>query len=118
MKILDNKILKDKYDVIVVGAGNGGLTAAAMLANRGVDVLVIEQHYIPGGCVTSLRRKDITCDIGAAILFGFADVGYNPHTYIMNELKEPIDMVLHDSVFTMYWQDKKVVFFKIIPSKV
>ncbi|NVM30850.1 MAG: FAD-dependent oxidoreductase, partial [Candidatus Helarchaeota archaeon] len=114
MKILDNKIIKDKYDVIVIGAGNGGLTAAAMLANRGVDVLVIEQHYIPGGCVTALRRQDCTCDIGAAILIGFTPDGcYNPHHYIHNELEEPIDMVLHDSTFCMEWgKGKRVIFWK------
>ena len=112
MKILENGIIKDKYDVIVIGAGNGGLTAAALLAKRGVDVLVIEQHYIPGGAVTALRRQDITCDIGAAILFGFTPESYNPHYYIMNELEEPIDMVWHESVFSMYWGDKKVTFWR------
>ncbi|MFX0208081.1 MAG: FAD-dependent oxidoreductase, partial [Candidatus Hodarchaeota archaeon] len=113
MKILDNGIIKDKYDVIVIGAGNGGLTAAAMLANRGVDVLVIEQHYIPGGCVTSLRRQDCACDIGAAILFGFSPEGFNPHYYIHNELEEPIDMVAHESTFCMEWgEGKRVIFHK------
>ncbi len=112
MIILENQILKDHYDVIVIGAGNGGLNAAALLANRGVDVLVIEQHYIPGGAVSGLRRKDITCDVGAAVLFGFTEKGYHPHYYIMNELNEPITMVRHDSVFRMYWGDKEVTFYK------
>ena len=51
-------------EVVVVVSGTGGLTAAAMLANRGIRVLVIEQHYIPGGCCTCIRRKDMTFDVG------------------------------------------------------
>jgi phytoene dehydrogenase-like protein len=44
------------HDVIVVGAGIGGLTAAALLADRGLRVLVLEQHYLAGGFCTSWPR--------------------------------------------------------------
>lgn len=44
------------YDVIVIGAGIGGLTAAALLAKRGLRVLVLEQHDKPGGCCQSWER--------------------------------------------------------------
>ena len=37
------------FDVIVVGAGIGGLTAGALLAQSGLRVLVAEQHSVPGG---------------------------------------------------------------------
>ncbi len=46
----------NQYDVIVVGAGNGGLVAAAMVARAGYRTLLLEQHNIPGGCATSFVR--------------------------------------------------------------
>jgi len=45
-----------EYDCIVVGAGNGGLSAALKLAKEGVRVLLLEQHNLPGGFATSFVR--------------------------------------------------------------
>ena len=45
-----------KYDVVVIGAGNGGLSAATYLALEGKNVLLLEKHNLPGGCATSFRR--------------------------------------------------------------
>lgn len=44
-------------DVAVIGAGIGGLTAAALLADAGLKVKVFDQHVVPGGfCHTYLRK--------------------------------------------------------------
>ena len=50
------------YDVIIIGAGMGGLTAGALLAKDGLKVLVIEKHSIPGGYATAFKRKGFWFD--------------------------------------------------------
>ncbi len=52
-KVLENS----NFDVIVIGAGIGGLTAAATLAQRGKKVLILDMHYELGGCATVFHRK-------------------------------------------------------------
>ena len=111
MKLLEDAVIKNRYDVIVVGAGVGGLTAAALLAKRGLNVLVLEQHYIPGGCCTAIRRKDVAIDVGAALLFGWE--GENSvHRFVMNELEEEIDMIPHDAAYRIHLGGKTVTFWR------
>ncbi len=43
-------------EVVVVGGGIGGLTVAALLAAKGVDVCVLEREPRVGGCVTSFEK--------------------------------------------------------------
>jgi all-trans-retinol 13,14-reductase len=52
------------YDIIIIGAGLGGLTAGAKLAKQGKKILLIEQHDRPGGCATTFTRKDFTFEVG------------------------------------------------------
>lgn len=47
---------ENEHDVIVIGSGVGGLTAAALLAKRGLKVAVFEQHFLAGGYCTSWER--------------------------------------------------------------
>lgn len=46
----------DNYDVIIVGAGNGGLATAATLTRKKLKTLIIEKNMVPGGAATSFRR--------------------------------------------------------------
>lgn len=54
--------LKDHYDVVVIGAGISGLTAAAILSKAGLSVLVLELDSRAGGYLAGFRRKDFRFD--------------------------------------------------------
>ncbi|MCB0793142.1 MAG: NAD(P)/FAD-dependent oxidoreductase [Flavobacteriales bacterium] len=53
---------RDRYDVVVIGAGVGGTTAAALLARSGLSVCVLEMDARPGGYLAGFRRKDFRFD--------------------------------------------------------
>lgn len=57
--------------VVVIGAGVGGLTAAATLARQGFDVTVLEAHVYPGGCAGTFYHQGYRFDAGATLAGGF-----------------------------------------------
>ncbi|MEB3362214.1 MAG: carotenoid isomerase, partial [Synechococcaceae cyanobacterium] len=64
------------WDVIVIGAGIGGLVTASQLAATGARVRVLERSLIPGGSGGSFHRAGYTFDVGASMIFGFGDKGH------------------------------------------
>lgn len=70
--------------VVVIGAGIGGLTAAALLARRGYSVQVFDQAFVPGGCASTFKRRGFTFDVGATQVAGLEPGGI--HHQIFAEL--------------------------------
>jgi len=61
------------YDIIVIGAGCGGLTAAACAAKEGKKVLLLERHNSPGGFASSFVRGRFEFDVSLHQLCGFGN---------------------------------------------
>jgi protoporphyrinogen oxidase len=60
---------KAKLDVVILGAGPSGLTAAYKLSREGVKVVVVERAAQTGGLMTGIRHGDFTFDLGRKELY-------------------------------------------------
>ena len=58
------------FDAIIIGGGLSGLSAGTMLARHGKKVILLEQHYVPGGCATTFKRKDFLMEVGLHAMDG------------------------------------------------
>ncbi|WP_449420209.1 C-3',4' desaturase CrtD [Phormidium nigroviride] len=82
--MLSDRTPDSKPQIVVIGAGIGGLTAAALLAKRGYQVLILDQAIVPGGCASTFKRKGFTFDVGATQVAGLESGGI--HHRIFSEL--------------------------------
>lgn len=92
------------YDVVVVGAGIGGLFAAVELARLGASVLLIEQHYMVGGYCSTFRRAGYCFDASTH----FYPLLGNPTTITGKSLAElglRTEWVRMDPVDTFHFPD-------------
>ncbi|MDG2991546.1 C-3',4' desaturase CrtD [Candidatus Synechococcus calcipolaris G9] len=67
--------------VIVIGAGIGGLTTAALLTKEGYGVKVFEQAAVTGGCASTFRRRGFTFDVGATQVAGLEPGGIHAEIF-------------------------------------
>lgn len=65
------------FDVVVIGSGLGGLSAAVNLSLNGKKVIVLERHNVPGGYATTFVRGRFEFDASLHELSGLGDAG-NP----------------------------------------
>lgn len=71
------------FDVVVIGSGNAGLTAATTLQRAGIDTLLLERHNVPGGCGTSFVRGDYEFE---AALHQLSGMGTEEQPFIMRKI--------------------------------
>lgn len=102
--------IKDKYDVVIIGAGIGGLVCGCFLAKAGMKVLIAEQHYKPGGYCTSFKRKGFTFD-AAAHSFGGFSYGYLGKIFKELGLDKKIKIIRFEPSDSIITPDYKVSFW-------
>jgi len=111
--------IKDRYDVIVIGSGLGGMTSANRLARSGHSVLLLEHHRRLGGLATYFKRKGHIFDIS---LHGF------PHGMIktckkywnreiMNSIVQLKNIVFDNPQFSLKTSFDKTDFTAILENK-
>jgi len=101
-----------KIHSLIIGAGIGGLTTAALLLRAGHQVTVLEAHLYPGGSAGTFFHKGYRFDAGATLAGGFAPGG--PHARLAEQLGlswpvQPVDpaWVVHlpDGRSVTQWAD-------------
>ena len=66
---------KEHYDVIIVGAGAGGLSVGTSIAQNGQKVLLVEKNDRPGGNCSAKKFGDYTFDLAVHQLTGVGEKG-------------------------------------------
>lgn len=77
-------IEKKRKHLVVIGAGVGGLTTAALCLQAGYKVTVLEAHVYPGGSAGTFYHKGYRFDAGATLAGGFSAGG--PHARLAEQL--------------------------------
>jgi phytoene desaturase len=92
------------YNVIVIGAGCGGLSAGAQLAKNGRKVLVLEQTERVGGCCSTYEQNGFRFDIGASIVES-PDLLNRAFGRLGTTLKDEVDLIECDPIYTVILGD-------------
>jgi len=92
------------YDVVIIGAGVGGLVCANLLARAGLKVLLTEQHFMVGGYCSTFRRKQYTFDAATH----FYPLLGNPSTItgsLLDDLEVTTEWIKMDPVDRFHFPD-------------
>jgi phytoene dehydrogenase-like protein len=100
--------MSEKYDVVIIGAGIGGLVCGCYLAKAGLKVLIVEQHNKPGGCCTSFNRKGFRFDAGVHSLGSLRDGGMLNKILIDLNLLNKIEFLRSDPTDRIIFPGKTI----------
>ena len=97
-----NNRLANFYDVVIIGAGIGGLTCGNYLVKNGLRVLILERHGIAGGYASSFRKHGFYFDAAAHYLSSCREQGqigklirdHDLNKYMTLEQHNPSDTIL------------------------
>ena len=96
------------FDVIVIGAGNGGLVAALTLQKKGKKVLLLEKGRVPGGFASSFKRGRFEFDASLHELCEYGTPVNKGEVYYLFEslgLTDKITMIPIQETFSIYTLD-------------
>lgn len=101
------KSMTKNYDVIIIGAGMGGLSAGVYLSKKGYKTLILEQQHYPGGYSSSFRRGGFSFD-SAAHVVGSYNKGYS-FRKLIERLDIEVDLIRVSPTDRMHFMDNPVI---------
>ncbi len=96
--------MKKHKTAVVIGAGIGGLTAAARLAKDGYNVTIVEKEAIVGGRAHVIHQDGYTFDTGPTILM-MTDVLYDVFAYCGKNLDDYVTLSQLEPNYQVRWAD-------------
>jgi len=99
----------EKFDVVIIGAGLGGLSAAGYLAKAGKKVLVLEHHTVPGGYAHEFRRGKYRFEVALHALDGAAPGGWSYPILKDLEVFDQVHFHRIDPFYTVQFPKQKIV---------
>ena len=88
---------REEYDVLVIGSGIGGLSAAAALASTGLSVAVCESHDSPGGAAHEWEVKGFHFESGPSLYAGLSPAASpNPLKHVFQIIGEEPEWITYD----------------------
>ena len=93
------------YDAVVIGAGGGGLAAAARLSLGGMKVLVIEQHDKVGGYMSRFERGPYQFEVSLHAMDGLDEGGITNNTFRQLGILDKVKRVRLDPVYRSAFPD-------------
>jgi len=100
-----SKAEEDEYDVVVIGAGIGGLSCAALCSKYDLKTICLEAHDTAGGCAHSFTRYSSASkttpfcfDSGPSLITGLSSKGTNPLRQVLDAIgtADDIDWCTYD----------------------
>jgi phytoene dehydrogenase-like protein len=89
---------EETFDVVVIGSGIGGLSAAALLAKYGLEVVVVESHEHAGGAAHEFKRNGYTFESGPSLYTGLSQYPTsNPLGQILHAIDEPLKCIRYNT---------------------
>ena len=86
-----------EYDVVVIGSGIGGLSAAAAAASTGLSVAVLESHDTPGGAAHEWNIKGYHFESGPSLYAGLSPAtSPNPLKHVFQIIGEEPEWITYD----------------------
>ena len=97
---------RESYDVVVIGTGLGGLSAAACLARAGKSVLAVERSEEHGGYARPFRRGDYVFDPAIHVTpTGFGGLDFWEVYLTVLGIRERVELIKAEPFYGMVFPD-------------